>query len=563
MKSRSRKWWISIGVTVGLVALLWAANAAVAQKPEPGDPSSPLAPGGGPSETMAFSYQGRLAEGGSPASGNYDFIIDLYDNPTVGSPLASCSNAGTGTLLNQPVQNGLFTFYLYCGGSNSDVFIGDDRWIQVQVRRTGTVAYTTLPRQPISPVPYAFSLYPWATISSTAIGGSFGDSILNVYNRNTVGSWSAFHAKSATGYAVRGESPGGTALYGYSTSGYAVYGSTSTGTAGHFYSGGGYGIEAQSWSSNHWDHAGYFSAYMGYGIYAKSVNNMAIRGEAGNVSGLSQPFGPVGVAGIGDRGVWGSGNTMGVYGTSNSTSGYGGYFENSSTDGIALYATSSGAGRSKAALRVNNYETSGGMTAYLTNNSNYHTAHFYNASTGGVLYLQNGGTDANGTGGGDFITALNEGEGDTQFRVLTSGEVRSDVGFNTPAADFAEMLPAAPGLGPGDVLIIGQDGKLALSTQPYQTSIVGVYSTKPGFVGGQPMEGDLDGHIPLAIVGIVPVKVSAENGPIHPGDLLVASSTPGHAMKAGPNPPIGTVIGKAMESLRESQGVIQMLVTLQ
>jgi hypothetical protein len=77
------------------------------------------------------------------------------------------------------------------------------------------------------------------------------------------------------------------------------------------------------------------------------------------------------------------------------------------------------------------------------------------------------------------------------------------------------------------------------------------------------VEGDLPDRVPLAIVGIVPVKVSAENGSILPGDLLVTSSTPGHAMKAGPNPPVGTVIGKALGTLAEGKGVIQMLVTLQ
>jgi hypothetical protein len=57
--------------------------------------------------------------------------------------------------------------------------------------------------------------------------------------------------------------------------------------------------------------------------------------------------------------------------------------------------------------------------------------------------------------------------------------------------------------------------------------------------------------------------VSAENGPVHRGDLLVTSSTPGHAMKAGPNPPQGTVLGKALGELTEGSGVILVLVTLQ
>ncbi len=35
----------------------------------------------------------------------------------------------------------------------------------------------------------------------------------------------------------------------------------------------------------------------------------------------------------------------------------------------------------------------------------------------------------------------------------------------------------------------------------------------------------------LALTGRVPVKVTAENGAIQPGDMLTTSSVPGHAMK--------------------------------
>ena len=566
MKGNSLKWAISITVTLGLAILLGVAGAATAQDPagDEGAPTEhiPLAPEGGPSEPMAFSYQGRLVEEGSPANGNYDFIIELFDNPTIGTPLAGCSNAGTGSLLSQPVTNGIFTFYLVCDW-NPKVFTGGERWIEVQVRRTGTPTYSTLPRQPISSVPYAFSLYPGATVDGASISGSFGGAVLNVASSSTVATRSAFYARTASGYAVRGDSPSGAALYGYSTSGYALQGTTSTGTAAYLSSTSGNGLEVHTSGLDHYDHAGVFTAVGGYGLLAKSTNNMAIRGEAGDIAGLSQPSGPVGVAGIGDRGVWGGGDYQGVYGTSNSSTGYGGYFTNYSADGVALYAYGLGSGRSKAALRVDNYEASGGMAAYLVNVSNFHNAHFYNSGSGGVLYLQNGSASADGSGGGDFITALNGAENDVQFRVATSGEVRSDVGFYTAAADFAEMLPAAAGLEPGDVLIAGPDGKLALSTQPYQASVMGVYSTEPGFVGGRPVEGDLPDSVPLAIVGVVPVKASAENGPIRPGDLLVTSSTPGHAMRAGATPAVGTVIGKALGSLDEGTGVIRMLVTLQ
>jgi hypothetical protein len=65
------------------------------------------------------------------------------------------------------------------------------------------------------------------------------------------------------------------------------------------------------------------------------------------------------------------------------------------------------------------------------------------------------------------------------------------------------------------------------------------------------------------VLGIVPVKATAENGAIDPGSLLVASATPGHAMKADTRPATGTVIGKALATLEGETGVIPMLVTLQ
>ncbi|MCP4212924.1 MAG: hypothetical protein GY764_15810 [Halieaceae bacterium] len=235
---------------------------------------------------------------------------------------------------------------------------------------------------------------------------------------------------------------------------------------------------------------------------------------------------------------------------------------NSGADAVSIYAQNTGSGKDDATLRADNTATSGGVTAYLTNNSNYATVHAYNSSNGEVLYLQNGGDSAGG-GGGDFIKAVNEAASDTQFRVTTTGEVRSDIGFNTPAADFAEMLPAVDGLEPGDVLAIAPDGRLLRTTEAYQSTVLGVYSTRPGFVGGMSMEGEVVGKIPLAVVGVVPVKASAEGGAIQPGDLLAASSTPGHAMKAVPDAPQGTIIGKALESLAGEIGVIQMLVMLQ
>jgi hypothetical protein len=360
--------------------------------------------------------------------------------------------------------------------------------------------------------------------------------------------------EGATG--VEGTSQSGAGVWGSSTSGYGVMGNSVNGPGGYFTGTntgvvgiGEIGVQGTSTTD----------------LPPISGNAAGVYGQFGDFSGWYSP-GNAGVRGDSklNTGVLGTTDSgVGVYGAAGSASGYGVEGWGVWAGAVGVYATGDGSGRNYAALRADNTNSSTGMAAYMTNSSGYHTAHFYNAGSGGVLYLQNGGTDASGTGGGDFITAVNKPENDAQFRVLSSGEVRSDVGFYTPASDFAEMLPAAEGLQPGDVLVIGPDGTLTRASEPYQANVAGVYSTQPGFLGGQPVQGEATGTIPLAITGVVPVKVSAENGAIRPGDLLVTSSIPGYAMKTGPNPPQSTVIGKALEGLDQGTGTIKMLATLQ
>ena len=78
------------------------------------------------------------------------------------------------------------------------------------------------------------------------------------------------------------------------------------------------------------------------------------------------------------------------------------------------------------------------------------------------------------------------------------------------------MLPAVDGLAPGDVLIIGPDGKLRRWSEPFQTSVAGVYSTAPGLVAGMPETGPVPGSIPLAMTGIAPVKSRPKTAPFVP-----------------------------------------------
>ncbi len=123
-------------------------------------------------------------------------------------------------------------------------------------------------------------------------------------------------------------------------------------------------------------------------------------------------------------------------------------------------------------------------------------------------------------------------------------------------------------VGERGVLVIDPTGdrRVALSTEPYSPLVVGIYSTKPGILGTtHPMDDPrLAEGIPIAILGIVPTKVSAENGPIRRGDLLVTASIPGHAMKGTDRARlVGVIVGKTLEPLPAGTGVILVLVTLQ
>jgi hypothetical protein len=179
-----------------------------------------------------------------------------------------------------------------------------------------------------------------------------------------------------------------------------------------------------------------------------------------------------------------------------------------------------------------------------------------------VLYITSGNEDSDNA---IYVDGGLDSEAD--FRVTNAGAAYADQGWQG-SADFAELIEAEDGVSyePGDVLIISaaSDRAVDLSTDPYSTLVAGVYSTKPGFIGSShPMEERRPDEVPLAVVGIAPCKVSAENGPIGRGDLLVTSSTPGHAMRAGDDPPQGTILGKALGELKEGVGVIEILVTLQ
>lgn len=154
------------------------------------------------------------------------------------------------------------------------------------------------------------------------------------------------------------------------------------------------------------------------------------------------------------------------------------------------------------------------------------------------------------------------------------GTVQSTAYTGTSCAtggDYAESIDVGgdrSSYAPGDVLVIDptRPGDFLKSSQPYSKLVAGIYSTKPGFVGRRQKLPPDPSHpeVPMAMIGIVPTHVSAENGAIEVGDLLVTSSTPGYAMKGTDfTRTPGAIVGKALGALPSGSGTIEVLVTLQ
>ena len=133
--------------------------------------------------------------------------------------------------------------------------------------------------------------------------------------------------------------------------------------------------------------------------------------------------------------------------------------------------------------------------------------------------------------------------------------------FVSGSADIAEWVLVSEPVERGDVLEIDPEnpGYYRKARGPCSQLVAGVVSTEPGFVLGH--GEDTEGKALLALMGIVPVKVTDEGGPIRPGDLLVVSSTPGYAMRWDPDSGIPcALVGKALEPFDEEYGMVLALL---
>jgi endoglucanase len=147
------------------------------------------------------------------------------------------------------------------------------------------------------------------------------------------------------------------------------------------------------------------------------------------------------------------------------------------------------------------------------------------------------------------------------FSVSREGNVyAAGAFFSSQGADVAEWVPTSEPLEPGDVIELDPDnpGSYRKTHGPYSALVIGVVSSVPGVILGETPSGS---KALLALLGTVPVKATDENGPIHPGDLLVSASRPGYAMRCDDREKCkDAIFGKALEQLENGTGIIRVLL---
>jgi hypothetical protein len=296
-----------------------------------------------------------------------------------------------------------------------------------------------------------------------------------------------------------------------------------------------------------YNQTGYFNDAFGWGALqynVSGISNVAFGYEAlysatGNSNSV---FG-------GGWGSWGAGRSI-TSGSGNSIFGF-------RVGGLTL---TTGSSNILIGTDASTDTPASGTSNFLNlGNTIYATNMYSNSNTSGVGYVGIGTTSPQAKleiNGNLRFTADGSVQTTAWTGVLCGGDYAESVDVNGDRTKY----------GPGDVLVIDPDnaGKFLKSADPYSTAVLGIYSTKPGAIGRRQAAPKSMDEVPMAMIGIVPTKVSSENGPIKPGDLLVTSSTPGYAMKGTDrNRLVGAVIGKALGRLDSGTGVIEMGVTLQ
>ncbi|RLC62650.1 MAG: hypothetical protein DRI80_05880 [Chloroflexota bacterium] len=508
-------------LALGLLLAL-AVSIALAQGPGPREELAPQDTVG-----TAFTYQGRLTDGGSPANGHYDFKFQLYDAASDGNPVGS-----TVAQEDVAVSEGLFTVQLDFG---TDAFTGEARWLEIGVRPGSGGTYTILsPRQPLTPAPYALGLRPGAVIA-----GDLGVNEAALTLDHAVGG--GLRVKSAGGTAVYVDSAGGDGMYVESAGGHAVY------------------VDSADNNGLEMDTIGNDGVVIGSagddGVVIGSVGSPSTASYSTDKNGLE-------VAGAEGYGLYvGRADVDGVYVDS---AGYDGLFVSSAVDdGLHVGAVGDN-----------------GVYVYLADDDGVYVdvvgddgVHVSSAGDDGV-YANT--TQANnewgfytpdkvyaGTtlaSGGPLMLVAQNGGG----RDLDAGEVVVVSGLGNPFGESdtpvplvqaANADPAAPVFGVVYRRFVLEEERQEIEKDDRAEQVTSLHSRS---VEGPAAPGD---YLLVVVIGPAQVKAEALSGKPYPGALLAVNAQGKATAADASNLAFGRIIGTALEAPKvEGDGLVWVLV---
>jgi hypothetical protein len=197
-----------------------------------------------------------------------------------------------------------------------------------------------------------------------------------------------------------------------------------------------------------------------------------------------------------------------------------------------------------------------------SDNHNTTKATFHFDADGGNLWMGGNGKDADIV---LFPSTATDNHNAAQATIHLNADAGDIVLRNADCAEEFTVAESEVGQ-PGTVMVLDDNGLLVASTRAYDKRVVGIVSGageyRPGIVLDR--QDDKDNRTPIAMIGKVYCRVTADERPIETGDLLTTSAIEGHAMKASdPVAAFGAVIGKALTPLEKGTGLIPVLVSLQ
>jgi hypothetical protein len=548
----------------------------------------------------AFNYQGRLVDNGGAANGTYDFVFTLYDAQVAGNALGAPQAVGA-----LSITAGQFVTPLDFG---PNIFTGEPRWLQIDVRVTGAAAYTTLaPRQALLPTPYAI----YAASAGGVASGTLTANQLNtggtlpvsgqflsynggnlVWSDPAVASGSIWSLNGLNTYFNTGKVGIGTLAPATPLEVNGILRSTRNNISGQYIQldgGDPAGIRLTANSVLSAEKTLSIQNFSGEAVPGVNNNIQFVLGTA------AAPSTKVLITKDGNVGM-GSLNPVGK-------------LEVVAQDALRLIGYQpfltlfdSNAGYARGRIQVASGDLNLFTESYMSGANPFSFLKLANNGNVGIgsttpqAKLEIFSQDAlRLVGYQPFLTLLDSNAGNARGRIQgVNGDIvlepESFVNGSNPSssmtiagsgnvsvksltirggADLAEPFPIKEEtLEKGSVVVIDDEhpGRLKRSTHAYDTHVAGVISGANGIHPGISLKQEhvLDSGENVALTGRVYVRADASGGGIKPGDLLTTSSTAGQAMKVTDfTRAQGAILGKAMSALPTGQGMVLVLVTLQ